>query len=1085
MKKLLGGTKIFLVVGILFLLVVQISAGVTGKIVGRVTDASSSEPLIGVNVMVEGQAIGAATDIDGDFIILNIRPGIYTIKASMIGFTTRVIEKVQVFADKTTTIDFQLSEASLSLEDEVVVVAEKPAIQKDQTSTVSTISSADIENMPVVKTTSQFIALMPGVSIDGRNRIHGSDDSDNLSLWGGSAGQGSSDIKTVIDGVLMMNYDGFNGVAEGSSGISDLPKSSVEEISVQTGAMPAEYGNANGGVITMYTKIGGKKYRGWFDYQYDLPGKKHWGANVYDSPMLKNYAWKYISDDDKKNTINPETGELFYVRDDYTSIGGQVFEGSFGGPVPFLPNVNFFVSGRHSALAPIYPSVADRGFIDANGNYVSSSDNFLGTGNIGFNITKDIKIKIGGIINQFTSFRSDYYDPYQGNNIVIGAIRNIDDFGKNIYLPKNWAAGGKQFNRDVVGYLNLTHVLSPTTFYNLSLGYSSTLVDTINVPLITTQNTRIGNFNAGHEGAFWTLSERKRFQIKFDLISQINKYNLVKVGVDGIFFNNYLMQYESSFSGTGRTKYRRRISYYGSGPGSKGVNKPVKPIQLAFYLQDKLEFERLIINIGGRFDYFNPNSKEVFHAGLYRTTMYSTLTRANNAPTEDMPSIFTFSPRLGIAHPLSEKAVIHFSTGVFRQLPDFFWLYGKTYGSRTEEDDDLNNNGKIDPAERYNTFRPAFGAYFGKQANIIRPETSINFEVGADYNFYKNYTVSTVLYFKSETDQFFKFSNTALDGELDALKAISSNDNWFASITNGAMGDVRGVEFSIRKKMSDFFSFSASYNLEWATSTSGGRSISDEVLFADPSFFYTSKNYSGSDWYKENYVFYNNFTIDPETGAEIPVRPTEAEMLEWAEQAKTSIDLRRERDWTKIAGAWAEPLQRARGAAGLAGFYESRSGFFEEVDKQYKAGNPGSYGKVAFVFVLPSNLKLGPKWLGAIFSNLNINYIYKMATGSDFNYRPPNSDRKELRTFPLYTNSDLSISKSFNFLIEATVYVDIVNLFGQKDARHVESESEYVKYGLITAKPTNKYLIKYGDTSELWRYYGEPRRIRVGASVKF
>ncbi len=1084
MKNKLNRLTIILSFLLLFISVRIMLAGVTGKVVGRVLDATTKEPLIGANVMIVGESIGAATDIDGYFIILNIRPGVYTIKAKMLGFGTKVVKNVTVYANRTTSVNFQLSDETLNLKEEVVIIAKKPPVQKDQTSTVNTITANDIESLPIAKTTSQFISLMPGVSLDGVNRIRGSDDPSVLSTgWNG--GQGSSDVKTVIDGVLMNNYDGFNGVAKGSGGISNIPSSSVQEITVQAGAMPAEYGNANGGIISMYTKEGKNNYQGWFNYEYDLPGKKHWGTNVYDSPMLKNNAWKFIPEEDKNTKINPLTGKLFYVRDDYTSIAGQTFEGSFGGPVPFLSGVKFFISGRHEALAPEFPSVIDHGFIDGRGNFVSSSDNFLGIGNISFNISSKMKVKIGSIINQFTSYRSDYFDPYQGVNLVEGGIRNIDAYGKNIFLPKNWAAGGKQFNRDFVGFLRFTHVLSPTTFYNMVLGYSETNIDTIGVPLLTSENTRIGYFNAGREGAFWTVSDRKRWEVKFNLTSQVNKHNMVKLGFNGIFFNNYLTQYESTPTAGGRGTYRRRYIFYGSGPGANGLNKPVKPIQLAMYLQDKLEFEGLIINVGGRLDYFNPNSKEVFHPGLLRSTMYSTLTRANNAPTEDMPTIFTFSPRLGIAHPISDRAVIHFSTGIFRQLPDFYWFYGKAYGSRTAIDDDLNGNGKIDPAEKYNTFRPAFGSYFGRQAGIIRPEKSINFEVGADYNFYEDYTVSTVMYYKSETDQFYMFSNAGLGGRLDELKQIASNDNWFATLSNGAWGDTRGVEFSVRKRFSNYFSFSAAYNMEWAQSVAAGRSNGDLIIYAGPSFFYSSKNYNNDDWYKGNYVFYDKFKVDEETGAEIPVKPTDAEMDEWADLYANEIKIRKSRDWGYYANAWLDPLRKAEGRAGEAGLFVSRSGAYEAPLNQYKKGNPGSYGKFSFVFALPEDFKLGPNWLSSILSNVSLNYVYKMSTGTDFYYRPVGAHTKEIRTLPMYTNSDISLSKTFNTFVNATLYVDVMNIFNQQDAREVNSRTEYIKYGLLTAKPNNRYFVKYGDTGELYRYFGNPRSVRVGVRVQF
>ena len=1048
---------------------------------GKVVDKSTNEPLPGVNIIVKDKLLGAATDLDGYYIILNVPPGVYTIVVSMVGYTDQTIKNIEVLADKTTKLNFALSEKSLSLGDEIVVVAKRPAIQIDKTSSISTITAKDIQVMQIVKSVSDYISLMPGVSMDGLNRIRGSDNPQVMSTsWNG--GQGSADVKTVIDGVLMNNYDGFNGLA-GSDGIKDIPRSSVEEVSVHTGAMPAEYGNANGGIISMYTKEGGAKYHGWFDYMYTLPGKKHWGANVYDSPMLKdNVNW---GDSAFVNTIDPETGQLFHVRDDYTSLGGNTFEGSFSGPVPFVKNMTFLLSARHLALAPKYPSATNKGFYDSYGNFVASTDNLLGTFNLIYNINPNIKLKIGGILNQYTSYVSNYYEPFLGALLVNGGIKGIDEVGKDIFLPKNWSASGQQFHRDLAAYARLTHVITPSTYYDFVLGYSSTYIDTINAPKLTDQNRRIGYFYASHNGAFWQVSDRKRLEVKFDLVSQVNKHNLVKVGLDGIFYDNYLTLFQSGAVSTGRSPVRRRYSYYGSGPGTNGLNKPVKPIQMSFYLQDKLEFERMIINVGGRFDYFNPNSREVFNGGLYRTTMYNTLTRANYAPTEKVPSIFTFSPRIGIAHPISSKAVIHFSSGVFRQLPDFFWIYGKTYGSDKEQDDDLNGNGKIDPAERYNTFRPAFGMYFGRQADYLKPETSINFEIGADYNFYNDYTAGMAIYYKSERDQFYMFTNNAVVGELDALKAAKSDDNWFATLSNRAFGDTRGIELSVRKRMSNFFSFELSFNQQWTTSGAGGMIGGDNVLYPEPEFFYSSEKYKGKDWYKGNYVFYKDFTVDPETGAEIPVKPTKEEMDEWAERYQQYIDVRNSRDWGYYYNAYLVPLERANGAAGDAGFMIGRSGGYEPPLSQYKPGNPTSFGKAAFVFATPENWDINPSWIAAIFRGMSINYIYKMRTGSDYYFQPINSQAKELRMQPIHTSTDLSISKTINTIFKAIIYVDIMNLFNQQDVSYLNDRNEFTKYGLYKAKPYNKNYVKYGDTDELWRYFESPRSINVGLRIIF
>jgi hypothetical protein len=61
-------------------------AGTTGKIKGKVTDRETGEPLPGANVLIVGTTFGAASDFDGEFVILNVPPGVYTVKATFIGY---------------------------------------------------------------------------------------------------------------------------------------------------------------------------------------------------------------------------------------------------------------------------------------------------------------------------------------------------------------------------------------------------------------------------------------------------------------------------------------------------------------------------------------------------------------------------------------------------------------------------------------------------------------------------------------------------------------------------------------------------------------------------------------------------------------------------------------------------------------------------------------------------------------------------------------------------------------------------------------------------------------------------------------
>jgi len=133
-----------------------------GKIAGKIIDASSGEPLPGVNVVVVELATGGATDIDGDYFILNIPPGIYSIKASIIGYKSVTKTNVEVKTNHTTNINFELDETVLQIGEDIVVIAERPLVERDQTSTRHFVSVEEISTRPATQL-SQILQTLPGI----------------------------------------------------------------------------------------------------------------------------------------------------------------------------------------------------------------------------------------------------------------------------------------------------------------------------------------------------------------------------------------------------------------------------------------------------------------------------------------------------------------------------------------------------------------------------------------------------------------------------------------------------------------------------------------------------------------------------------------------------------------------------------------------------------------------------------------------------------------------------------------------------------------------------------------------------------
>ncbi|MEL0010229.1 MAG: carboxypeptidase-like regulatory domain-containing protein [Bacteroidota bacterium] len=122
-------------------------AQTTGKIAGTIKDASG-ESLPGVNVMINETLQGNASNADGDYFILNIKPGSYTLTVSYIGFKTIRITDVQVSVDRTTRLDFTMEEELLEGE-EIVVIAQQSLVVKDQTSASAKVSGEELLNLPV------------------------------------------------------------------------------------------------------------------------------------------------------------------------------------------------------------------------------------------------------------------------------------------------------------------------------------------------------------------------------------------------------------------------------------------------------------------------------------------------------------------------------------------------------------------------------------------------------------------------------------------------------------------------------------------------------------------------------------------------------------------------------------------------------------------------------------------------------------------------------------------------------------------------------------------------------------------------
>ena len=182
--------------------------------------------------------------MDGEFFVINLPVGKYDISVTSVGYKRIVHKNVQVLIDLTTPVNFAINQATLKLQEEVIVTAENPVIQKDLTASKVIFTADHLKYLPNIITVKSVLTNYPGVIVDRDNDLH---------VRGGRAGQ------------ISYYFDGFNVQDPfiSQSGIKIMP-SSLEQLSLTSGGYTAEYGEALSGVVNAITREGGESYHGGF-----------------------------------------------------------------------------------------------------------------------------------------------------------------------------------------------------------------------------------------------------------------------------------------------------------------------------------------------------------------------------------------------------------------------------------------------------------------------------------------------------------------------------------------------------------------------------------------------------------------------------------------------------------------------------------------------------------------------------------------------------------------------------------------------------------------------------------------------------
>lgn len=211
----------------------MLQAGTTGRLEGNVHDSRTGEPLAGATILILETRQGAVSDLEGRFVIHNLRAGTYQVRISLLSYQTLLYREVTILPDLRSRLSVHLTAAPIEM-GSLAVIAERPLIQTDITGTAYEKSQTQLQELPIGKF-QEIVGLQPGATSDGHIR-----------------GGRSHEVLYLVDGLPVQD------AVSGGLGM-ELPKSAISQVSIKTGGFDAEYGQALSGIVHAITRSGGDR----------------------------------------------------------------------------------------------------------------------------------------------------------------------------------------------------------------------------------------------------------------------------------------------------------------------------------------------------------------------------------------------------------------------------------------------------------------------------------------------------------------------------------------------------------------------------------------------------------------------------------------------------------------------------------------------------------------------------------------------------------------------------------------------------------------------------------------------------------
>lgn len=761
--------KILLVLLILFTAALTKAQAQNGSLYGVVKD-SSGGVLEGVTLKIKGSYFGAVTDLDGKYNIENIPEGSYTLQVSYIGFKTVEYTNVTIKEGEKKLMDITLKITSFTVDQEIVVIGERPLLDIEQTSSAHILSSEEVSKT-IVTDIKDIVTQQAGI-VKENNEIF---------IRGGRSYENS----ILLDGVSVQ--DPLSGTGIGLQ----LSANSLEEVEVITGGYNAEFGQATSGVINARTKEGK-----WAMYNFYL-----------------NYSRDNIG-------LNKNEG---------TSFNTDIIEMNLGGPEPItkyiLPKLKINVPGEITFFGNFYMGLSDGFYL----NRLKQEGRFTGIqkanqlysstfGGTRFAPRQDNNwYWLGKLTWKFTPQMKLSYSFNQS----ISINQNSTSLQNNLEYVE--PSPGYQYSfQDILG--NASTYTSQSMFHTLSWTHTTSARSYYEVKL----SRFFTNLRVDANGLNWDQYKEpldivkppfQYYYIDSTHVGIIPGNGFYDVGNPYTWHDHHVIEYSAKLSFTNdftpKSKLKagleasyqemQLIDIYQPWIKPMGLNNDVYKVYPSFgaaYVQHSLQFKGMILNYGLRFDYWMPG--KFVDDAVKNPSVVTIPDELRKQYEEDTYNIFgrrwkgRLSPRLGISHPVSNNQTLFFSYGQFSKRPNPQFIYAK-----------------LNPQSAQSTFQK-----FGNPN--LNPETTVSYELGLRNQFTNDDVLTITAYYKNIYD-YVATRNIIINSGRYIGKT-------FISYFNQDYARTRGIEIEYKKRIGGWFS--GKFNFTYSVATGKSSSADQGYVIA-------------------------------------------------------------------------------------------------------------------------------------------------------------------------------------------------------------------------------------------------------------